>query len=390
MIPLSKQNIDYTSLGNDLEQIFKSGWWTMGRFTQQLEKEFAEYKDVKHAIAVSSCSAGLHLAVKALYNESNISNVLTTPMTFCSTVNSIILNNATPIFHDIDPITKCLKHDDFEDRKKLYFQGIVLVHFAGYPCDMDIFDYLKEKYNIWIIEDCAHAVEAKCKNKHVGTFGDIGVFSFNPIKNLAAPEMGMVITNDDEIAEKIRLWRLHGLTSNSFDRINKPGQYDVIDLGYKYNCTDIESIVALHSLKKLEDNWYRREEIWQEYCNAFNDFKTQGIFDGDYPNSNVVIINDDNTFNRHGLHLYQIEINNRDKFIEEMRKKNIFCGIHYKPIHTLSYYKDKFNMKNKLPIAEMIGETTVSLPLGPGMSDNEVDYVIGTMEKIFERGNYLF
>lgn len=393
-IPLSKQNVDYEQLGLELQTVFKSGWWTTGKVTQELEQKFAEYKKVKHAVAVSSCSAALHIAVRILFDKNKIPNVITTPLTFCSTINSIIHNDGIPRLLDVDKKTKCL--DLTDEDFKYYIQGVVLVHFAGYPCDMSWIDVAK-KYGVWVVEDCAHAVEGLWMGKPTGTIGDIGCFSFNPTKNLAAPEMGMLITNNDEIAEKARKLRLHGLSANTLDRINKPGQYDVIDLGYKYNCTDVEAAVALHSLGRIEDNWLRRKEIWQEYQACFYEFKMAGIFDGEFCERKIIHeCNldepfDFNKISKHSLHLFQITLNNRDEFIGEMKKRDIFCGIHYNTINSFSYYQQKFNLKMGLfPNAECFSKHCVSLPLGPGMTKEEVRYVMENTKVLLETGRYLF
>ena len=390
-IPLSKPKVNYDKLGFELEKVFKSNWWTTGSITQQLEKEFAEYKKVKHAVAVSSCSAALHIAVRILYDKHITHGIITTPLTFCSTINSIIHNGGTPLLIDVDKQSKCidLSNEDFK-----YMQGVILVHFAGYPCNMDWIEKAR-KNNVWVIEDCAHSVEGLWKGQPTGTIGDIGCFSFSPTKNLAAPEMGMLITNNDEIAEKARVLRLHGLSTDTFDRINKPGQYDIIDLGYKYNCTDIEATVALNQLRCLEDNWLRREEIWKEYQTFFHSFKTRGIFNGEYPTNEGVWFDREPRFADesylHGLHLFQITLNNRNDFINEMKARGIFCGIHYNTINSFSYYQNKYNFKMGIfPNAENFAKYCVSLPLGPGMTKDEVNYVISCIRELLETERYLF
>ena len=394
MIPLAKQNINEEAY-QSLIDVIKSGWWTMGKVTQQLEKEFAEFKGVKHAIAVSSCSAALHMAVRACFNKKGYRSVIISPLTFCSTVNSILFNRGTPAFYDVDEDTYCIDLKPVLESKLCYFQGIILVHFAGHPCDMDIVAEIKDKFkNVWIVEDCAHAVEGKWCGDHIGTYGDVSCFSFNPTKNLAAPEMGMIITNNDEIAKKIRLWRLHGMSTGAFDRVVKPGSYDIKELGYKYNCTDVEAVVALHQLANIKDNWGKRFFIWRRYCDALDDLGHNNYYNGRIRLPVLHSVFTAGNLNRHfdsqhALHLFQIEVDKRDQFIQKMREKDIYCGIHYKPVHQHSFYTQYKNKDISLEKSEWIGRHTVSLPLGPGMIEEDVEYVVDNMREILKQDDYL-
>ena len=381
MIPLSKPNISEETL-EAVREVFLSGWWTMGKITQQLEEEFAEYVEAKYAVATSSCSAALHLAVRAV-SQDCYSFVATTPFIFCSTINSLIHNGLIPLWVDVDRRTQCIDLKQIS-KHKAYFQGLLIVHFAGYPCDMDTVMELKEKNGLWLIEDCAHAVETKWKGKHAGTFGDVGCFSFNPTKNIAAPEMGMLVTDNQEIADKIRRWRIHGMSASALERVTKPGKYDIIDLGYKYNCTDVEAVVALHQLRNISENYWRRRNICFIYNSVLIDLRNAGFFNGFLP----VLGNDYETKTAH--HLYTIQIPNRDKFIQEMLKRDICCGIHYKPVSLHSYYASYYVRNLICPNAEWLGDHTVSLPLGPGMEGEDLDTVMNALEEVFRTGEYLF
>jgi len=391
MISLSKQNVSKETYA-EVQKVLESGWWTMGKVTERLEQEFADYIGVKHAVAVNSCSMALWLAIQVnkLSLTERFCHVLTSPLTFCSTINAIIYNDLVPFLIDVDKKTQCIDLDvDLDSAEKygeFYFQGIVPVHFAGQSCDQDTLSKLKEKYHIWIVEDCAHAIETKWRSQHVGTFGDCGCYSFNPTKNIAAPEMGMAVTNNDETAEKIRRLRIHGMDADASKRVDSPGRYNIVDLGYKANCTDLEAVIALQQLREVEDNWYKREDIWFDYNLVFDRFRKEGIFNGNTPIIEAMKV--DRTV--HGLHLYTIQLGNRDKFIMEMRKENICCGIHYKPIHLHPYYQERFGWKKgQFPNAEWIGEHTVSLPLGPGMTYEDVEYIVDRIHKILKKGDYL-
>jgi dTDP-4-amino-4,6-dideoxygalactose transaminase len=382
-ISLAKPNISHLEK-EGLIKVLESSWWTMGPITEELEEEFARYKGVKHAIAVNSCSSALFLAVKAVFGEDNnsgIDRIITTPMTFCATVNSIIHNGFKPSLVDIDRFSHNLDLDLLDKRINedpgyivSSIEGIIPVHFGGVPMDYMKVKKLAEKWNLKVIFDSAHLVEGQ--DPYIG---DASCYSFNPTKNLAAPEMGMVCTNNDEIAEKISKLRLHHMSASAHDRINKPGHYDITGLGYKMNCTDIEAVIALEQLRMLDTNKLKRICTNDTYSTAMEDLKAEGYLNG---------------WDRAGIHLYQIGINNRDDFIIKMREKGIYCGIHYLPIHQHSYYRDEIEIdtfwEDSLPHAEKIGRETVTLPMGPGMTEEEVEYVIDSFTELLKTGGYLF
>jgi len=388
MIPLAKQYLT-AEMRTGIVDVLNSGWWTMGKVTEQLEEEFAKYIGVKYAIAVNSCSMALFFSVKALCEGRSFRAVATTPLTFASTINSILLNDGLfPVLFDVNKHTMCIDVEKiFLECRSIYLSGMILVNFGGQPCDMDKVEVLKKMDDkFWIVQDCAHAVETKWNNKIIGSYGDIACYSFNPTKNIAAPEMGMVTTDSEDIAKKIRRWRIHGMDAESSKRVMAPGSYSIVDLGYKANSTDIEAIVALESLKRVEENWKIREDIATKYCDAFLDFSEEGLFNGSIPNTIY-----DNNGLKHGLHLFIILINNRDNFIMKMRDSGIFCGIHYKPLHLHPYYAKLYNFsRGDFPNAEYIGDHCVSLPLGPGMSNKDVDFVIENIRDVLKGKKYLF
>lgn len=371
----------------DLLKTIDSGWWTTGKQVEKLESDFAKFKKVSHAVGVSSCSAGMILALRVLgINHESV--FYTSPLTFCSTVNAGLHVGAYLVLVDVDLETQCIHPDQLQKGMGSFQEDdvIIPVHFAGFPCDMDTLLDIKEQTGISIVEDCAHAVEGIYKGQSLGTFGDFGVFSFNPTKNIQAPEMGMVITSDEELAEKTRLLRLHGLTVSTRDRMNKIGQYDIVDLGYKFNPTDLEAAMAQESLRWVGTNWLIRKQVCMIYDKVFMEFKKEGIFNGrtygipKHPADDL----------RCGHHLYTIQLKNRDGFIEKMRKAGVFCGIHYKPIHLFTYYRERFGfVEGDFPNAEFIGKHTCSLPLDPNLTQKQIDQIIQTSRDILREGDYL-
>jgi len=400
LIPLAKPNINYEQLGLDLERIIKSGWWTMGKVTEQFEGEFAKYVGTKYAIATSSCSMALIMAIRAGLDKKRCSGspndrIITTPLTFVSTINAIIFNGLQPFLVDIRKETLNIDEEKVCDivneggNKYSRCVGIVPVHFGGNPCNMDIINSLGDL--VFVIQDCAHAVEAKWHGRRVGTYDDCSCFSLGPIKNIATPDMGVITTNDEGIAQQIRNWRCHGMSSDSFKRVSDHGQYDIADLGYKAHPTDISASFALQELKNVRENWFRREEIVFEYNLFFHKMYDEGLFNGRvFPNYDAKFTEDLSQGNIHAFHLFQVTLNNRDDFIARMKNKDVYCGIHYKPIHLHSYYARRFDWKRgHYPNAEWIGDHIVSLPLGPGMTSEDVAKVLECCEELLITRDYL-
>lgn len=350
MIPLSRPNIGEEEK-EAVSDVLSSGWWTMGPVTEKLEKEFAEYKGCRYAVAVNSCSSALILAVDNVFGAEH-GRVLTPTMTFCATTNSLIHNGIDPVFVDSK------KHSPQIDIDSAGYwfdkvDGVVPVHFGGWRCEKDKIRGYAEKYGWKVVFDSAHAVEGK-----EDYIGDASCYSFNPIKNLAAPEMGMICTNNEDLYHTLRNQRLHGMSVDAHNRVVKPGSYDIVSLGHKMNCTDVEAAVALCQLRKLDSNLQKRLDIINYYT---DNIKHDYFFDG--------------------VHLFQMFIKNKQRFIMNMKEDGICCGIHYKPVHLHPYYKmNYFTRPDMYMNAERIGEDTVSLPLGPGMTDSEV-------EKVVERAN---
>jgi dTDP-4-amino-4,6-dideoxygalactose transaminase len=349
----------------------RSGWLGTGPKVARFEEGFKNYKGAPHAVAVNSCTAALHLSlISAGFGTGD--EVITTPMTFCATVNAIIHSGATPVLADIDPCTMNIDPKQVEAKINRRTRAILPVHFAGRPCDMDRLCSLAQKHSLKIIEDCAHAVETEYHGKKAGTFGDFGCFSFYVTKNVTTGEGGMVLTKQEKDAARIKALALHGMSKDAWKRFSDEGykHYFVVECGFKYNMMDIQAAIGIHQLQRVEQNWKRRQQIWQGYNEAFADLPI-GLPTEPEPDI------------RHAYHLYTILIDekkcgiSRDAFLNAMTAQNIGVGVHYLSIPEHPYYQKTFGWKPEdYPNAMRIGRQTVSLPLSAKLTDGDVVDVI--------------
>jgi dTDP-4-amino-4,6-dideoxygalactose transaminase len=355
----------------------KSGWLSTGPRTKQFEEEFKNYIGVNHVLALNSCTAGLSLALNVLGIKVG-DEVITTPMTFAATANVIIHQGATPVFVDVDMDTQNIDTSKIEDAITSKTKAIIPVHLAGHPCEMDKIMDIAKRHNLYVIEDCAHAVEAEYKGKKIGTFGDMAAFSFYATKNLTTGEGGMLISNNEELIEKARIRSLHGMSKDAWKRFSSEGfkPYDIVYPGFKYNMFDLQSALGIHQLRAIERNLKRREEIYLRYNQAFSDLDFISI-----PHEVGDI--------KHSRHLYRILINldklscTRNEFIDFLQKENIGVGVHYTALHLTEYYKNTFNFsKGMFSNTEFISDRTISLPLSPALSDQDVEDVINAVKKV--------
>jgi dTDP-4-amino-4,6-dideoxygalactose transaminase len=358
----------------------KSGWLGTGPKVARFEEDFRRYKGAAHAVAVNSGTAALHLSAVVAGLKAG-DEVITTPMTFCSTVNVIIHAGATPVLADVDPATMNIDPNQIEDKITPRTRAIIPVHFAGRPCDMDAICELAERHGLTIIEDCAHAIETEYKGRKAGLFGDFGCFSFYVTKNVITGEGGMVLTRSKEHADRIKILALHGMSSDAWKRFSDEGykHYQVVECGYKYNLTDMQAAIGIHQLQRVEDAWQRRKAIWARYNQGLKDLPI-GLPPDPEPDT------------RHGLHLYTILVDkaragiSRDLFLQAMTEENIGVGVHYLSIPEHIYYQRTFGWRPEdFPHAMRIGRQTVSLPLAPNLSDNDVDDVIGAIRHILQQ-----
>lgn len=357
-----------------------SGWITTGPRTQKLEEQFSAYIGCKHAIAVNSCTAGLHLSLAAVGVGAG-NEVVTSPFTFCATANVIVHLGATPVFADIDPATRNIDPLEIAKKITLRTKAILPVHYGGHPCAMDEIMQIAEAHRLSVVEDAAHAVAAEYKGRKVGSIGDLTSFSFYATKNLTTGEGGMITTNNSELEEKIRPLTLHGINHNAWKRYEKGGSwyYEVLAAGYKYNLSDILAAIGIHQLEKLSQLQQIRMNYVKRYNAAFAELPE---IEAPYEASEV----------KHAWHLYTILIKpeklsiGRAQFIAELQKENIGTSVHFIPLHLQPYYRNKFGFKpGDFPQAEYMYERIISLPLYPRMSQQDVEDVITAVTRITEK-----
>ncbi len=361
-------------LEDEIEEVvdsMRSGWLGTGPKVARFEDAFREYIGSTHAVAVNSCTAGLHLSMLVAGLKPG-DEVITTPMTFCATVNSIIHAGATPVLVDCDRETQLIDPQRIEDAITPRTRAIVPVHFAGRACDMDAIMDIARRHDLIVIEDAAHAIETEYRGRKIGTIGHLTAFSFYVTKNVVTGEGGMVTTNDADMADKIKMYALHGMSRDAWRRYSDAGykHYSVVFPGFKYNMMDIQAAIGIHQLARVEQNWVRRNQIWSLYNQAFADLPID-LPAPDEPDA------------RHARHLYTIMVDkertgmDRDEFMQRLYEMNIGTGVHYVGVHLHPYYREHFGYRPEdFPNATWISERTVSLPLGPKMSDADVEDVI--------------
>jgi len=349
----------------------KTGWLGTGPKVATFERDFASYKGAEFAAALNSCTAALHLSILAAGIKPG-DEVITTPMTFCATVNAIIHAGGTPALADVNPGTMNIDPNEIEKRITSKTKAILPVHFAGRPCEMDDIMDIAERHNLKVIEDCAHAIETEYKGRKAGTFGDFGCFSFYVTKNIVTGEGGMVLAKREDDIARIKVLGLHGMSKDAWKRFSDEGykHYQVVECGFKYNMMDLQAAIGIHQLQRVEKYWQRRKEIWQRYNEAFKGLPI-GIPADPEPES------------RHAYHLYTILIDesktgiSRDAFLDAMTMQNIGVGVHYLSIPEHPFYQNRFGWRPEdYPNAMDIGRQTVSLPISAKLTSEDIVDVI--------------
>ena len=354
----------------------EAGWLGTGPKTQQFAEDFADYVDAAHAQPVNSCTAAMHLSLVCLELDAD-DEVITTPMTFCSTVNTIIHAGATPVMADVDPQTMNIDPEAVEAAVTDRTKAIMPVHFAGRPCEMEALQSIAQEHDLAIIEDCAHAIETTYRGRHAGTFGDFGCFSFYVTKNVVTGEGGMVVTDEEAYAERLDRLSLHGMSRDAWKRYSSDGysHYQVVEAGYKYNMMDLQAAIGLHQLDRVEKNWRRRREIWQRYQEAFAELPVETpapVAEG----------------NRHAFHLYTLLVDeeragiDRNEFLERLQAQNVGAGVHYLSVPEHPFYQEQFGWDPAdYPHSTRIGRQTASIPLAPNLTPDDVDDVIAAVRR---------
>lgn len=352
-------------------QCVRSTWTGTGPQTSRFEALFGEYKQIENATALSSCTSALFLALKALGIGPG-DEVITTAMTFCSTINIVLHCGAKPVLCDIDPVDRNIDPKQIERLITSRTRVIIPVHYCGYPCDMDSIVDIAKRYQLYIVEDCAHAIEAKFRGKHCGTFGEVGCFSFYATKNIAIGEGGMAVSKNESLIQSIARLRLHGLSKDAWRRFERStrSQYDVREIGYKMNLTDIQSAIGIVQLSRIEEMSVIRTRLWEQYTSELSGVNV------DLP----TLPKDKSTV--HAKHLYTIGLPSRidrDEFVwRASQEYGITMGVHYKAIPSFSAYEYLFrghDSESRYPVAMDWGKRTVSLTLSAGVTDVDASRV---------------
>ena len=354
----------------------RAAWLGTGPKVGQFEADFAAYKGTLHAIAVNSCTAAMHLSLLALGIGPG-DEVITTAMTFAATVNVIIHTGATPVLADVEPTSLNIDPDAVRRAITPRTKAILPVHFAGRPCDMEQITNIAAQHNLAVIEDCAHAIETEYRGKKAGTFGALGCFSFYATKNVTTGEGGMVVTDEDHLANEIKVQALHGMSRDAWRRYSDAGfrHYEVVAPGFKYNMMDLQAAIGIHQLRRVEANWQVRKEIWARYTTEL----------ADLPITLPAPV-EPNT--RHAFHLFTVLVDEarspigRDAFLDAMTEQGIGVGVHYQAIPQHPFYRKQFGWRPAdFPTAWQVGRTTVSLPLSARLTNDDVSDVIQAVQR---------
>ena len=362
----------------EVVETLRSGWITTGPKVERFAAAFSDYVGGRFAVPVSSATAGLHVALLSL-GVGPGDEVITTPMTFVATLNTIVHCGAVPVLADIDAATLNIRIEEVERKLTPRTKAIVPVHYVGQPADLDPILELAAGRGIAVLEDAAHAVGAEYKGRKIGSFPTTSVFSFHPNKNMTTGEGGMIVTDDEETFEKASLFKFHGMDREAWKRFAKSGspRYDVALPGFKYNMMDIQAALGLHQLPRLEGFLAERARLASRYEQGLSD--TPGLI---LPQRVAYPV-------RHAWHLYTplVDVDRltitRDRFMEELKKRNIGTGLHYSAAHEFSYYRERFGWRPEdFPEAHFVSERIVSLPLFPGLSDEDQDDAVAAVREV--------
>lgn len=349
----------------------ESGWLGTGPRVARFERAFADYRRTNHVAAVNSCTAAMHLALIAAGIGPG-DEVITTPLTFASTVNVIMHCGATPVLADIDLNTMNIDPAAVEAAITPRTRALLPVHLAGRPCDMDALMAIAARHGLVVIEDCAHAIEAEFRGRACGTIGDYGCFSFYSTKNITTGEGGMVVCSRAEDAARVKTFALHGMTKDAWKRFSSDGynHYDIVACGFKYNMMDLQAAIGLHQLERVEQGMARREALWQRYDEAFAELP-------------VTLPAPLAPETRHARHLYTLLVDkaraglSRDGFLVAMTQRKIGVGVHYRSVPELTLYQQRFGWRPETwPNAYAVGQSTVSLPMAANLSEGDTTDVI--------------
>lgn len=376
-LPLSRPTISKETI-DEVVKVLESGWLATGPLTQKFEAELSKYFGDRKAACFTSATAGLHASLIAIGIKPG-DEVITTPLTFVATANVIAMLGARPVFVDIERDTFNIDVKKVEAACTEKTKAIMPVHYAGLPVDLDPLYEIAKRKNLRVIEDSAHAVGTSYKGRKIGTFGDIQVFSFHPIKNMTSGEGGCVVLDSENEMKTLGLQRFHGIDRSIWDRFSKNGStyYDIVFPGFKSNMSDIQAAIGLHQLSEVEMMNERRRRLANRYREAFADMGDKLTMQG-IPQYDFV----------HSGHLFPIcvvDSEKRDDFMSFLKENSIGTTPYYTPLHLFSYYQKEFGFKKgDFPEAEYVGERIVCLPLYYALQESDQDYIIDMVKKFFE------
>ena len=373
MIPYGKQTIEQDDI-QAVVDVLKSDFLTTGPKIAEFEQTVADYVGAKYAVAISNGTSALHAACFAAGIEPG-DEVITTPLTFAASANCVLYCGGTPVFADVDPKTYNIDPEDIQRKITDRTKAIIAVHLAGQPCDMDAIHSIAREHGLIVIEDGAHALGSVYKGKKVGSMSDMTTFSFHPVKPITTGEGGMIVTDNEDFYKKMILFRSHGITRDDsmMTRNDGPWFYQQFDLGYNYRITDIQCALGCSQMKKLDRFLARRKEIVAHYNEAFADC------------DNIITpyqLSDTES----GWHLYIVQVKKCDRrqVFENMREKGIGVNVHYIPVYMHPYYQEHGYENVHCANAEEIYSHIISLPLYPGLTSEQQDYVIDTLKSLCE------
>lgn len=373
MIPYGRQTIDEDDI-NAVVDVLKSDYLTTGPKIAEFEQAVASYTGAKYAVAISNGTSALHAACFAA-GIGQGDEVITTPLTFAASANCVLYCGGTPVFADVDPYTYNIDPEDIRKKITDKTKAIIAVHLAGQPCDMDEIHSIAQEHNLIVIEDGAHALGSVYKGKKVGCLSDMTTFSFHPVKPITTGEGGMIMTDNEELYKRLVLFRSHGITRDNsmMTRNEGPWFYQQLDLGYNYRITDIQCALGCSQMRKLDKFLKRRRELVERYNNAFIECDNI-VTPYQLPDT------------QSGWHLYIVQVKNHDRkqVFETLRDKGIGVNVHYIPVYMHPYYREHGYKDIHCANAEEIYSHIISLPLYPGLTDEQQDYVIDTLKQLCE------
>ncbi len=374
MIPYGRQTIDEEDI-RSVEAALRSDWLTTGPLVPAFEQAVASFCNARHGVAVANGTAALHACMHAA-GVGPGDEVIVPAMTFAASANCVLYQGGTPVFVDVDPDTLLVAPQQVEEKITLRTRAIIAVDYGGQPCDYDGLRALADRHGLYLIDDACHSLGASYKGRKIGELADLTVFSFHPVKHITTGEGGMIVTNDQELAERIRRFRNHGITSDHRSRAEQgTWYYEMTELGYNYRLTDLQAALGISQLKKLPAWLDRRREIAAAYDRALAPVaRIRPLARG--------------TDREHAYHLYAVRIEgkaqgtDRDAVFRFLRQAGIGCNVHYVPVHLHPYYRKRFGLGPGLcPVAEQASKEILSLPMFPGLAGPEIDFVIDRLQE---------